>query len=254
MRRRVCLLALLLMSGAATACSSSPSGDATELNVHVAASLGRVFTALGKEFEAENPGVTVRFNFAGSSTLATQIRQGAPADVVVMADSANIDTLVVGGDVRRSNISDLAYNELAILVERGNPAKIDSLDDLDQPGLRVVTCDEAQPCGRYATSMLARAQVVVVPASREANAAAVVSRVANGEADAGIAYLTDGLAPDDDVDAVRIPESLNVTTNYPIAPMADPASGDDDAVATFVAMARGAVGDRLLTEAGFTLP
>jgi molybdate transport system substrate-binding protein len=226
------------MSGAATACSSSPSGETTELYVHVAASLGRVFTALGKEFEAKNPGVTVRFNFAGSSTLATQIRQGAPADVVVMADSANIDTLVHGGDVRRSDISDLASNELAILVERGNP----------------VTCDEAQPCGRYATSMLARARVVVVPASREANAAAVVSRVANGEADAGIAYLTDGLAPDDDVDAIRIPKSLNVTTNYPIAPMADPASGDNDAVAAFVAMARGAVGDQLLTEAGFTLP
>ena len=92
------------------------------------------------------------------------------------------------------------------------------------------------------------------PASREANAAAVVSRIANGEADAGISYLTDGLKPNDNVDAVRIPKSVNVTTNYPIAPLAEPASGNTDAVSAFIAFARGTVGDQLLSDAGFTLP
>lgn len=254
MRRRLSLLVLLALGGALVACSSSSSPDQSELNVHVAASLSGVFTALGEEFEAQFPDVTLKFNFAGSSTLATQIEQGAPADVVVMADSTNITKLVTSGDVRRVDVNDLAYNELALLVERGNPMTIDSLDDLARSGVRVVLCDDAQPCGRYAETMLAAARVVVEPASREANASAVVSRISNGEADAGIAYLTDGLAPNDNVDALRIPKSLNVTTNYPIAPVAKPTSGDSRAVSAFIAMARGPVGDRLLTDAGFTLP
>lgn len=254
MRCRSSLLLLLAFGGALAACSSSSSRDKSELNVHVAASLSGVFTALGEEFEAQYPDVTLKFNFAGSSTLATQIEQGAPADVVVMADSANIEKLVTSGDVRKADISDLAYNELAILVERGNPLTINSLDDLARSAVRVVLCDDAQPCGRYAATMLSAAQVVVEPASKEANASAVVSRVSNGEADAGIAYLTDGLDPNDNVDAVRIPKSLNITTNYPIAPVADPTSGNSTAVSAFIAMARGPAGDRLLTSAGFTLP
>ena len=254
MRRGLSLLVLLAIGGEVAGCSSSASGDESELNVHVAASLSGVFTALGEEFEAQFPDVTLKFNFAGSSTLATQIQQGAPADVVVMADSANIEKLVTSGDVRASDVADLAYNELAILLEQGNPLAIDSLDDLARPGVRVVLCDDAQPCGRYAATMLSAAQVVVQPASREANASAVVSRISNGEADAGIAYLTDGLVPNDNVDAIRIPKSLNITTNYPIAPIANPASGDSDAMSAFIAIALGPVGDRLLTDAGFTLP
>lgn len=254
MRRRPCLLVLLVVGCAITSCSSSQSGGSSELNIHVAASLRGVFTALGEEFEAQFPDVTLKFNFAGSSTLLTQIEQGAPADVVVMADAANVDKLVASGDVRKSDVRDLAYNELAILVERGNPLMIDSLNDLPREDVRVVLCDEAQPCGRYAEQMFATARIVVEPASREANAAAVVSRIANGEADAGIAYLTDGLAPDDNVEAVRIPASVNVTARYPIAPVADPSSRNAAAVAAFLEMARGSVGDRLLADAGFTLP
>jgi ABC-type molybdate transport system substrate-binding protein len=101
--------------------------------------------------------------------------------------------------------------------------------------------------------MLAAARVVVEPASREANAAAVVSRIANGEADAGIAYLTDGLVPDDNVDAVRIPAPLNTLTTYPIAAMATPSSRDTTAVDAFIDLARGNIGGRLLVDAGFTL-
>lgn len=254
MRRRLCLLVLLIVGCAITSCSSSRSEGSSELNIHVAASLRGVFTALGEEFEAQFPDVTLKFNFAGSSTLVTQIEQGAPADVVVMADEANIDKLVASGGVRKSDIRDLAHNELAILVERGNPLMIDSLNDLSREEVRVVLCDEAQPCGRYAEQMFATARIVVEPASRETNAAAVVSRIANGEADAGIAYLTDGLAPDDNVEAVRIPASVNVTARYPIAPVADPSSRNAAAVAAFLEMARGSVGDRLLADAGFTLP
>jgi molybdate transport system substrate-binding protein len=243
----------------AASCSSAPGGPTaaageSELNVHVAASLSAVFEKLGDEFASQFPDVTIRFNFAGSSTLVTQIQQGAPADVVVMADSVNMDKLVTSGDVAAGEVEDLAYNELAILVAQGNPLKIDALDELARRETRVVLCDDAQPCGRYATTMLTAAGVVVEPASREANAAAVVSRIANGEADAGISYLTDGLRPNDNVDTVRIPKSVNVTTNYPIAPLAEPSSRDADMVSAFIDFARGTIGDQLLSDAGFTLP
>jgi molybdate transport system substrate-binding protein len=220
----------------------------------VAASLSSVFEELGDEFASQFPDVTIRFNFAGSSTLVTQIQEGAPADVVVMADSANMDKLVSSSDVNAQDVGDLARNELAILVASGNPSGIASLDDLTRPDLRVVLCDEAQPCGKYASEMLTAVTIELEPASREASAAAVVSRVANGEADAGIAYLTDGLVPNDDVEAVRIPSMVNVTTNYPIAKMARLTSGDSEAVDAFIALATGPSGDKALTDAGFTLP
>ena len=259
MLRRFQLLGLVTVGCAVASCSSSsgeiPRAEAgSEINVHVAASLSDVFTALGNEFRTQFPDVKVSFNFAGSSTLVTQIQQGAPADVVVVADSVNMDKLVTSGDVAAGEVEDLAYNELAILVAQGNPLKIDALDDLASRDTRVVLCDDAQPCGKYATTMLTAAGVVVEPASREANAAAVVSRIANGEADAGISYLTDGLRPNDNVDAVRLPKSMNVTTNYPIAPLAEPSSRDDDIVSAFIDFARGTIGDQLLSDAGFTLP
>lgn len=255
MSPRVVLAALAL-----AACSSSSSDNGSrafedvELNVHVAASMTQVFTELGEKFRETFPGVTVKFNFAGSSTLATQIQQGAPADVVVLADSTSIEKLVASGDVERADIMDLARNKLAILVAPGNPSRIASLSDLTRQGLKVVLCDASQPCGRYTERMLSGAGVSIMPASREASATAVVSRIASGEADAGIAYLTDGLVSGHKVDAVAIPDSLNVFANYPIAPVANPASRDAAAVAAFIAMARGPIGDALLVDAGFLLP
>lgn len=251
---RRCLLFLGLVAFGCVAASCSSATDESELNIHVAASLSAVFEKMGDEFASQFPDVTIRFNFAGSSTLVTQIQEGAPADVVVMADSVNMDKLVSSGDVNAGDVGDLARNELAILVGKGNPLGITSLDDLTRRDLRVVLCDKAQPCGRYASQMLESARVDLTPASGEASAATVVSRVANGEADAGIAYLTDGLVPDDDVEAVRIPSTVNVTTNYPIAKMARPTSGDTEAVDAFMTLVRGPLGDNALTDAGFTLP
>lgn len=233
---------------------SSQAGKTTELNVHVAASMSAVFTSLGDAFEDQFPDVSLKFNFGGSATLATQIQQGAPADIVVMADSSTIEKLIASGDVRSSDVADLAYNRLAILVQRGNPEKIKSLADLTRPDLAVIQCDSSQPCGAYADTLLSRGNFALKAVSREANASTVVARVASGEADAGISYITDGLAAGDKVDVVSIPESLNVAANYPMAVVAEPSSRDSSAIAAFVSMARGALGDELLRNAGFELP
>ena len=247
---------ILLVPGCGSEPSTTPSqaGETTELNVHVAASMSAVFTSLGDAFEDQFPDVSVKFNFGGSATLATQIQQGAPADIVVVADSSNIEKLVASGDVRPSDVADLALNKLAILVPRGNPERIKNLADLTRPGLKVILCDSSQPCGAYAETSLSLGDISLKAASREANASAVVARVASGEADAGISYVTDGLVARDRVDAVSIPDSLNVAANYPLAVIAEPSSRNSSAIAAFVSMARGALGEELLRNAGFELP
>jgi len=244
---------LVWVTGCATGPSTATSAT-TELNVHVAASMSGVFTQLGEVFESRFSDVSVKFNFGGSAALATQIQQGAPADIVVMADSDNIQKLVTSRDVKKKDVFDLARNKLAILVPRGNPERIRSIDDLTRSDLKVVLCDSSQPCGKYADVALEQGNIALKPASREANATAVVARVANGEADAGISYVTDGLVADDKVDAIRIPDSLNVVASYPLAIVARPSSRDSAAITAFVAMARGPIGDKLLRDAGFELP
>jgi len=244
---------LVWVTGCATGPSTATSAT-TELNVHVAASMSGVFTQLGEVFESRFSDVSVKFNFGGSAALATQIQQGAPADIVVMADSDNIQKLVTSRDVKKKDVFDLARNKLAILVPRGNPERIQSIGDLTRPALKVVLCDLSQPCGKYADIALARGNGILKPASREANATAVVARIANGEADAGISYVTDGLAAGDKVDAIRIPDSLNVVATYPMAVVAQPSSRDSAAITAFVALARGPIGDEILLDAGFELP
>ena len=253
-----CRVAVKVAASAGYSAASSSTtlqvAKSSELNVLVASSLTTAFTDLGSVFMARYLNVSVKFNFAGSSTLATQIQQGAPADLVVMADTANMDKLVTSNIVASGDVTTLVNNKLAILVARGNPAKIASLADLTKSGLKVVLCDVSQPCGKYAATVLGNAKVTLAPASREASASAVVSRVATGEADAGIAYITDGLVAGDKVDPVAIPESLNVVATYPIASLKAPSSRDTSAIAAFLAMARGAVGDSIFAKAGFIVP
>jgi molybdate transport system substrate-binding protein len=226
----------------------------TELTVLAAASLANSFEAIGKIFMAKYLNVSVKFNFAGSATLATQIQQGAPVDIVAMADNANIEKVVASGEIDRKSVSTLVRNHLAILVQRGNPKKISSLSDLTQSQLKIVLCDVSQPCGKYAATVLARANVSFTVASREASASGVVLRVGLGEADAGIAYLTDGLVAGDKVDAVKIAENLNLIADYPIGIASSPNTKDRAAISAFMATTTGKVGREIFASSGFILP
>ena len=226
----------------------------TELNVLAAVSLANSFETLGKIFTSRFMNVSVRFNFAGSATLATQIQQGALVDIVAMADTANIEKVLVSGDIERKSVSILVRNQLAILVQRGNPQNIKTLSDLTRSGLKVVLCDLAQPCGKYAATVLSNANVSFTAASREASASGVVLRVGLGEADAGIAYLTDGLVAGDKVDAVKIAESVNLIADYPIGFATKPTTKDAASIVAFIAMTKSSVGRKVLAENGFILP
>ena len=226
----------------------------TELTVLVTASLTNSFEKIGEVFMSRYLNVSVRFNFAGSATLVTQIQQGAPVDIVAMADTINMNKVLSSGDVDKKSISILARNKLAILVQRGNPQNLKTLGDLTRSGLKVVLCDLAQPCGRYASIVLSKANVSFAVASREASASGVVSRIGLGEADAGIAYLTDGLVTGDKVDAVKIADNFNLVAEYPIGVATKPNTKDKSDIGAFIAMTKSSVGRKILAENGFILP
>jgi molybdate transport system substrate-binding protein len=197
--------------------SSGPSGT---LTVFAASSLNAAFTTMGADFEKRHPGTTVKFSFAGSSSLTAQIQQGALGDVFASADQPNMQKLIQAGLTAESPMV-FARNELEIVVGKGNPKHITSLADLAHSGLVVVLCAPAVPCGHYAAQALQKAGVTVKPASQEADVKSVLSKVALGEADAGIVYVTDLKAAADAVEGVAIPSVLNVVAEYPIVILKD---------------------------------
>ena len=220
MRSRVTagLIAILLAACAGQRAPAAPT--ASTLTVFAASSLTDAFTRIGADFQTAHPGTTVHLTFAGSSTLAAQIQQGATGDVFASADQATMQRLVDAGLVSGSP-SIFARNRLQIVVAPGNPRHIGGLADLSQAGLVVLLCAPSVPCGRYATQALHAAGVTVTPASQEADVKAVVSKVALGEADAGIVYVTDVKAAGAGVQGLDIPARFNVTADYPIAVLQD---------------------------------
>jgi molybdate transport system substrate-binding protein len=228
--------------------SGGSSGSSKELKVFAAASLTAAFTKLGEDFTAANGGTKVSFNFAGSQALATQIQQAAPADVFASADIANMDKVkdLVGTP------KSFASNRLAIVVEKGNPKGVKGLQDLAGPDLKVVLAAPDVPAGKYAAEILGRAGVSVTPVSQEDNVKAVVTKVALGEADAGIVYVTDVTAGGDKVEGVAIPETQNVTATYPIATVK--ASTSKDKAQAFMDLVLSDQGQQVLDQYGFLPP
>ena len=228
--------------------SSTPHNLAGEVTVFAAASLTEVFTEVGQAFESENRGAKVRFSFAASSALVEQVKSGAPADVVATADEATMDR--VGQDVRKPRV--FARNSLAIVVRPGNPLRIERLQDLADPDVTLVLCAIEVPCGSLSAKAFGKANVSPSPSSLEANVKAVVSKVALGEADAGVVYVTDAEAASSAVDEVEIPIRHNVVTEYPIAAVRE--SEQERLARAFVSFVLSDKGQRILRRAGFAAP
>ena len=201
-------------AGEAATTTVAPSLKGT-INVLAASSLTNAFTALGKDFAAAYPGTSVKFSFGASSMLATQIENGAPADVFASADQDNMNKVVKAGD-NSGTPQNLAKNKLEIAVAPGNPKHITTVADLAKPGIVVVLCDPSVPCGKFADEVLANAKVTVTPKSREANVKATLSKVSLGEADAAIVYVSDVHSAAGKVEGVTIPDDINVLTTLPI--------------------------------------
>lgn len=222
-----------------------------ELVVFAAASLTDAFEELGSRFEAVHPDLEVTLNLASSATLATQILQGAPADVFASADTSQMDVVVDEG-LAASEPATFTTNVLGIAVEQGNPLDISGLDDLTADDVVLVVAAPQVPAGRYATEMLEQQDLEVTPASLETDVRAALGKVALGEADAAIVYRSDVVTAGDAVDGVEIPAETNVRASYPITSLADAAN--PDAAEAFVAFVDGPQGREVLRRAGFGPP
>ncbi|AZS37893.1 Molybdate-binding protein [Microbacterium lemovicicum] len=269
MRRPITLIAaaaasVLLLCGCASgaaapaeaSATASPSATASsslsgELTVYAAASLGAAFDEIASAFAAENPGVDVRpVVYDGSSTLATQIVEGASADVFASADEKNM-TKVADADLIAGSAELFATNTLVIAVPAGNPADIDDLADLARPGVSVVLCAAEVPCGAASQTLLTTQNVAVTPVSSEQNVKAVLTKVAADEADAGLVYATDVIG-DADVESI-VPEGADdVVNRYPVAALSG--SANPEAAAAFAAFVTGPEGRAILAELGFGAP
>lgn len=231
---------------------SDARGLSGELTIYAAASLASSFDELATSFEAANPGVTIRpIVFDGSSTLVTQLAEGAPADVFASADETSMARAVEAGLVSADDPVLFARNTLVIAVPVGNPAGVRSLADLARSDLTLVLCAIEVPCGAASQKLLARHAVETAPASFEQNVTAVLTKVAAGEADAGLVYVTD-VRGRDDVEGIVPDGAQNVANRYPITALR--ASANPDAAAAFVAFVTGERGRAILTENGFGSP
>ena len=238
--------ALLLAIGS---CSTNQAAS-DEIRVSAAASLSDSFEAMAVAFEAEHRGVEVVLNLAGSSTLREQILGGAPTDVFASANLSFMNEVDYVGAVV-GEIEVVAMNQLVIAVPAGNPGGIDGLEDLADDGLLVGVCATGVPCGDFAREALAKAGISAAIDTEEADVRALASKVAIGELDAAITYLTD-VAGNAELEGVAIPAADNVVATYPIAVLAD--APNPDGGAEFVAFVLSTAGRSILAAHGFELP
>ncbi|HSO15938.1 MAG TPA: molybdate ABC transporter substrate-binding protein [Arthrobacter sp.] len=252
-RRAAAVLAAGIVAAGTAGCGApaGSGGAGKTLTVFAAASLKAPFTALAAQFEAANPGTTVTLSFAGSSDLATQISQGAPADVFASADTKNMAKLADAGLVEGSP-RDFATNVLTIAVPPANPASIASFADLARPGVKVVICAAQVPCGAAAKTLEQETGATLKPVSEESSVTDVLGKVVSGEADAGLVYVTDVKTAGDKVREIPFPESAQAVNTYPIAAVRT--GRNKDLAAAFIEAVTGPDGQRLLRGAGFGTP
>lgn len=261
MRRLIvglCVLSLVLGG-----CSSDDSNDTsdgessaaepTELTVFAGSSLTAAFSdAIGPDFEAQNEGTTIVFNFGASDSLAGQIQSEGSADVFASASGTWMDAVEENPGV--SGRTDLVRNQLVIITPPDNPAGIESIDDLSVSGVQLVLAAEGVPVGDYSREALGNAGILdeaeANVVSNEEDNASVVAKIVAGEADAGIVYESDiSAAAGNDVNAVEIPESVNVIATYPIAVVTG--APNPELAAAFVTYVTGPDGQATLVEYGF---
>src|SRR6516162_230548 len=224
------LVSMILVAGLVGCASKAPSSAPSQspqasgkIVVFAAASLKPAFTQISQRFNGENPGSSVDFEFAGSSELATQLTQGATADVFASADTA-----------------------------QGNPKKIESFADLGKPGLDVVICQKPVPCGSATQRVEDSTGVHLNPVSEELTVTDVLNKVTTGQADAGLVYVTDARSAGSKVTTINFPEAAGAVNVYPVAVLKK--APQPTLAQKFVAMVTGDPGQNILAQSGFAKP
>jgi molybdate transport system substrate-binding protein len=237
---------------ATVSCSSRNSGsDKSTLTVLAASSLTEAFTTLEAQYESDHPDVDVVFSFDSSATLAEQVTQGAPADVIATADEATMKTVTDAGDAAETP-KIFATNTMVIVTPPDNPAGVKDVSDLAEPSVKVALCDETAPCGNTAKEVLALDQVDVTPVSFEPDVKSVLTKVTLGEVDAGIVYASDAKTAGQDVSTVPLKNANQVINNYPIAVIKD--APQVSAAQDWVDLVQSSAGQKVLAADGFGSP
>ena len=255
-RRVVVLFAVAVVSIGCSSSSSStsPAAAATPLTVFAASSLTKAFTQIGQDFHTANPDVTVTFNFGSSTDLGSQIRSEGTADVFASASGTAMDTLQSAPGV--TDRTNFATNRLVIITPPDDPAGIASVNDLTNPGVKLVLAAEGVPVGDYARQALKSAgiltQATANVVSNEDDDASVVAKVTSGDADAAIVYTSDVASAGDTVRSVAIPSVVNVVGTYPIAVVGG--SAYPDQAKAFLDDVVGPTGQATLATFGFGPP
>ena len=243
------LIVTICVLGLVIACSGSSVEG--ELLVSAAASLTNAFADVESGFEEENPEVDVVLNLGSSSALREQILEGAPADVFAPANTSNMDQVAEAGELS-GEAEIFATNSLQIAVPSGNPGGVTGLEDFAREELLIGLCAEPVPCGDFGRQALAHAGVIPSIDTNEPDVRALLTKIAAGELDAGITYVTDVLSASGDVEGVEIPAEMNVVAEYPIATLAG--APNPDAAAAWVEFVLSDEGQAILTGYGFASP
>lgn len=245
------VIALVGCGGQPGAAGSTSAAVTGKITVLAAASLTESFTTIGKEFEKVHSGSTVSFSFGSSATLATQVNQGAPADVFASADERTMKTVSDAGNaVGEPKI--FATNTLQIAVPPGNPGKITGLTDFADPKKRTALCAKEVPCGAAAQKVFQAAEVTAKPASYEADVKAALQKVESDEVDAALVYRTDVTSAGDKVQGIDFDEAAKVINQYPITTVKE--SEQQPTASAFVDYVTSGAGQRVLQKAGFGAP
>ena len=261
--RRFAAVAAGLAACAVAGCSSSGSGSpgssaspasakssSGSITVFAASSLTGAFTQIAQQFEAAHPGVKVTFSFGPSSGLATQIVNGAPADVFASASPATMQQVVSAGDA--SSPVNFVSNVMEVAVPPGNPGHVKALKDLAKSSVKVALCQPQVPCGVTAAKVFGNAGIKVNPTTLEPDVKSVLTKVELGDVDAGMVYVTDVMAAGSKVKGVPIPAGVNASTTYPIAAISK--SAHKSTAQAFVAYVLSPAGQKVLSAAGFQKP
>lgn len=229
--------------------ASAHSKITSKIAVLAAASLTESFTTIGKNFQAAHPGTTVVFSFGSSATLATQINQGAPADVFASADQRTMKMVTAAGNADHPAI--FATNTLEIAVPPGNPGKITALTDFADSRKKTALCAPEVPCGAAAQRVFAAAGIKARPVSYETDVKAALQKVEQNEVDAALVYKTDVASAGAKVEGITFPQAQQVINRYPIVAVKD--SSNPATAAAFVSFVTGP-GEQVLHQAGFGKP
>jgi molybdate transport system substrate-binding protein len=239
MKRLVALAFVFALVAAGSAGAEQTGGS--PLRIYAAASLTEVFQTFDR---------AQQYNFGGSNALATQIRQGAPADLFASASPDFTQALFRQNLVERPLT--FTANRLVLAVPKSNPAGIRSVYDLRRKNVKLVIGTSAVPVGSYTRFVLRKLGMTSVlgkVVSQEPDVKGIVGKVALGEADAGFVYRTDVRPVASQVTAIKIPSWAQPRVRYEIAVVAS--SQNKTAARAWIRKLRGPAGRKALADAGF---